>query len=210
MEWRRVHVPMLAVILLLTACSRRHEEGSSNEPVNVAPDSAGTSSGSTVAADSPGPHVNDPAVINFAGFGPAKFGANEEAVRMAWGQPLTTGSGAEGSPCRLLAMDPQPDNGRGIWFMLDDGLFVRYDVDVPLHVAPGNIVVGDSADAVRAAFAGRIEERPLKYVEGGKELIVSPPDGRESRLVFEVGVDGKVMNWRIGMPPQVFYVEGCG
>ena len=131
-------------------------------------------------------------------------------MRTAWGHPLTTGSGAEGSPCRILAMDPPPVNGRGIWFMLDDGLFVRYDVDVPLHVAPGNIVVGDSADAVRAAFAGRIEERPLKYVEGGKELIVSPPDGGESRLVFEVGVDGKVMNWRIGVPPQVFYVEGCG
>jgi len=204
MNWRPARAAVLAVMLLSSACARRHEDQS----IKGSPSPAGTAAQQSTAV--PGKQVNDPAVINFAGFGPAKFGANEEALRMAWGRPLTAGPSDEGSPCRILAMDPPPENGRGIWFMLDDGLFVRYDVEAPLYAAPGDIVVGDTADAVRAAFKGHIEEQPHKYIEGGKVLVVSPPDGGESRLVFEIGADGKVMNWRIGVPPQVFYVEGCG
>ena len=129
---------------------------------------------------------------------------------MAWGYPLVSGKPAAGSTCYYLAMDPPPDNGRGIRFMMEEGKFVRYDVDVPLHVAPGNFVVGDDGDAVRKAFAGRVDDQPHKYVEGGRTLTISAPDGGAARLVFEIGAAGKISNWRIGVPPQVYYVEGCG
>ena len=155
-------------------------------------------------------HKNDPTVVNFAGFGPAHFGDDEEHVRMAWGYPLVSGKPAAGSTCYYLAMDPAPENGRGIRFMMEEGKFVRYDVDMPLHVAPGDIVVGDDVEAVRKAFAGRIDEQPHKYVEGGRTLTVSAPDGGAAKLVFEIDAAGKISNWRIGVPPQVYYVEGCG
>src|SRR5262245_17480498 len=125
---------------------------------------------------------NDPAVINFAGFGPAHFGADEEHVRMAWGRPLASGTPAEGSTCYFLGMDPPPENGRGIRFMIEDGKFVRYDVDVPLEVAPGDIVVGDAADTVRKAYAGRVEDYPHKYIANGRTLTVASPDGGKSKL----------------------------
>ena len=203
----------LAWILMLVAaasgCSKRDADSGSAD--NAAPPAA-----TEPATAEPAPPaaaasaVNDPAVINFAGFGPAQFGANEEAVRMAWGHPLVASEMVEGSACQILSMDPPPADGRGIWFMIEDGKFVRYDVDVPLHAAPGDIVVGGSADKVRTAHAGRLEEQPHKYIEGGKVLIVTPAEGGDARLVFEIGADGNVLNWRIGVPPQVLYVEGCG
>jgi hypothetical protein len=186
-----------------SGCSPR-ESPQSAAPADAPPASVSQPS---VAA---GAHKNDPAVVNFAGFGPAHFGDDEEHVRMAWGYPLVSGKPAAGSTCYYLAMDPPPDNGRGIRFMMDEGKFVRYDVDVPLHVAPGDVIVGDDGDVVRKAFAGRVDDQPHKYIEGGRTLTVSAPDGGAARLVFEIDAAGKISNWRIGVPPQVHYVEGCG
>jgi hypothetical protein len=155
------------------------------------------------------PPRNDAAVINFEGFGPAHFGDNEEAVRVSWGRPLKASKPAPGATCYYLVQDPQPEGAAGIAFMLEDGRFVRYDVDVPLQVAPGDIVVGDTVEKVSAAHAGHSEEQPHKYVEGAKNLIVTPPAGGTARLVFEISPQGRVERWRIGLPPQIFYVEGC-
>jgi len=202
----RVRVlPLLLSITLCVACAKQEPavDSATTQQDKAAPEAAHAAPPTTALK-------NDPDVINFAGFGPAKFGSHEEAVRMAWGYPLVSSGSAEGSTCRYLAMDPPPDNSRGIWFMLEDDKFVRYDVETPMHAAPGDIVVGNSADDVRAAHAGRIEEQAHKYLEGGKVLIVTPPEGGGARLVFEIAADGKVINWRIGMPPQVYYVEGCG
>ena len=52
-------------------------------------------------------------------------------------------------------------------------------------------------------------EQPHKYVEGGKVLVVAPADGGEARLVFETDAEGRITSWRIGLEPQVHYVEGC-
>ena len=204
-----------------TGCSSRKEPESAASPPPTAANSSAAAgqapapsdaAASAGAAAEPalGAHKNDPAVVNFAGFGPAHFGDDEEHVRMAWGYPLVSGKPAAGSTCYYLAMDPPPENGRGIRFMMEEGKFVRYDVDVPLHVAPGDIVVGDDGEAVRKAFAGRIDEQPHKYVEGGRTLTVSALYGGAAKLVFEIDAAGKVGNWRIGVPPQVYYVEGCG
>ena len=43
----------------------------------------------------------------------------------------------------------------------------------------------------------------------GRWLVVRPADGGEARLVFETGVDGVITSWRVGLEPQVHYVEGC-
>jgi hypothetical protein len=205
-----MRVSALAMVLSLSACSSPTPDPEPRvEPAPVNEPTAETGTEAEAGAEVPSA-VNDPAVFNFEGFGPAKFGVDEEQVRMAWGRPLEAGVPAEGATCYRLFMDPKPEGGQGISFMFEDGGFVRYDVDVPLHVAPGDFTVGASADAVLAAFEGRVEEQPHKYVEGGSNLIVSPEDGGEGRLVFEVDAEGVVTAWRIGVPPQVHYVEGCG
>jgi hypothetical protein len=181
------------------------------EPVTPAPPPVATPAPAPAPTAAPDASAkNDPAVINFEGFGPAKFGADEEAVRQSWGRPLTAGKPAEGATCYQLRMDPAPDKGFGISFLFEDGGFARYDVDSPAHVAPGDIVVGAKADEVKAKFAGRVEEQPAKYVEGGKVLVVKPENDGDARLMFDVDATGVVTSWHIGRPPQVYYVEGCG
>ena len=56
-------------------------------------------------------------------------------------------------------------------------------------------------------YPDRIEAMPHKYVEGAQTLRVAEGD---RALVFETDVAGRVTEWRIGTPPQVDYVEGCG
>lgn len=205
-----LRVTALAVVFSLSACSNPTpdpEPRVAAEPVEA----PATEPVVDQAADAASAAVvNHPDVINFEGFGPAKFGADEEQVRMSWGYPLEAGTPAEGATCYRLFMDPKPEDGQGISFMFEEGAFVRYDVDVPLHVAPGDFRVGDGAQDVLARFEGRVEDQPHKYVEGGRNLIVSPEDGSDARLVFEVDAQGVVTAWRIGVPPQVHYVEGCG
>jgi len=202
-----MRVSACAIVLSLSACSNPTPDPEPRiEPAPV--------EDPAVAAGPPESELpeagNDPYVINFEGFGPAKFGVDEEQVRMAWGRPLEAGVPAEGATCYRLFMDPKPQDGQGISFMFEDGGFVRYDVDVPLHVAPGDIRVGDGMQAVVAAFEGAVETQNHKYVEGAFNLIVSPPDGGDHRLVFETDAAGIITAWRIGVPPQVHYVEGCG
>ena len=75
--------------------------------------------------------------------------------------------------------------------------------------APRGLQVGSSAQQIRATYPGRFEEQPNKYVEGATDFIVTPYIDSEARMVFETDPDGVVTRWRIGVPPAVFYVEGC-
>ena len=204
-----IKLPVLSValVLALTACGPRETAPAPAAPADATA-AVPTPTPAPVAAVAAG--KNDPAVINFAGFGPATFGTDEEHVRQAWGRPLVAGTPAEGSSCYLLTMDPAPEPGKGIRFLFEDGGFARYEINDAQFAAPGDIVVGAQASDVMTKFAGRITEQPAKYLEGAKTLIVTPEDGGDARLMFDVDPAGIVTAWRIGMPPQIYYVEGCG
>ena len=152
----------------------------------------------------------DERIINFGGYATARFNDGAEAVRRAFGAPLAaTPPPASPQDCHYLMTRARGADGFGLAFMMEGGKFVRYDVDSRSIVAPGGLAVGSSADDVRAAFADRISEQPHKYVEGAQVLVVRPAEGGEARLVFETDADGIVTSWRIGLEPQVHYVEGC-
>jgi hypothetical protein len=93
--------------------------------------------------------------------------------------------------------------------MFEDGRFVRYSVESATMAAPGGGRVGMDAGQVAALYPGRVAERPHKYVEGGKYLRIPAAADSGGVLLFEVGADGVVDEWRLGLPPQVDYVEGC-
>lgn len=145
---------------------------------------------------------------SFNGFGPAQFGSDEESVRMSWGRPLIASKPAKGSSCYQVHPDTKAMQ-RPISFMIEEGQFVRYDVYDRGYTAPGNIKVGDSSTAIMQAYAGNVHDQPHKYAEGARTLIVTPPHAPKTRLIFETDANDKVTEWRIGMPPQVYYVEGC-
>ncbi len=191
---------------LLSACDKPKE--SATEPTAQPSNNTDVAPNASPAIESPVKN-NDPEVINFEGFGPAKFGDNEESVRMSWGRPLNASKPAVGATCYYLYLDPKPENHQEIAFMFEDGKFVRYDVGDQKWVAPGNIVVGDTMEKVLQAHAGHIQNQPHKYIEGAHTLVVTPLEKSNASLIFEIDANNIVINWRIGVSPQVYYVEGC-
>jgi len=145
--------------------------------------------------------------ITFNGFGPAHWGASNEQVRQAWGKDLE-GAPTEANGCYYLFPQPRSEGGYRIAFMLESSKFSRLDVRVPEIVAPGGGKVGmDKAELHRLYPA--ITEQKHKYVEGALNLRATDPQGGPGVIVFELDPSGKATAWRVGVPPQVDYVEGC-
>ena len=148
--------------------------------------------------------------ISFAGFGAARFGATVQAVREAWGHDLDATPADEPGGCHYLLPQSRPErSGYGVGFMFEGGRFVRVDVDSTDIVAPGGGRIGMSAAEIGGLYQGPIDRQPHKYVDGGRYLRITDPAGGDSVLVFETDADGRVAGWRVGVPPQVDYVEGC-
>ena len=200
-------IPALALLLLaLSACKA---ERSAQEDASAAP--AQTPPMDQPAEDVPpatAPVATAPAPVpgTYEGYGKTRFGMGADAVKQSWDGELD-GAPGEGTTCYYLR--PKQADGQG-WpaLMFEEGKFVRYDVETIADVAPGGGQIGMSADDIKAAYAGRVEEQPHKYVEGGKNLRIKSADGATA-IVFEVDAAGKVTAWHVGVPPQVDYVEGC-
>lgn len=202
---------LLALVLLLGGCSRPPTAGEpaapdlavdpdgGDEPAEDVPPATAPHAAGALAATAP----------DLAAGLPAPLGADAQALRDGWGRPLEGGpDAADAAACHYLFTDPGRAEGFGQAFMLEGGRFVRMDVDDAALAAPGGGRVGMDAAAVAALYPGRVEQQPHKYVEGARILRVTG-DG-EAVLVFATDAAGVVRSWRVGLPPQVDYVEGCG
>jgi hypothetical protein len=148
-----------------------------------------------------------PGAIAFDGFGPAKWGATEEQVRQAWGKDLE-GAPSEPNGCYYLFPEAPTTKGYRFAFMLEGGKFSRIDVRTPDIVAPGGGKVGMDRAALQGAYPGLVEQRD-KYDENARNLRGADPKGGAGVVIFHLDGAGKVTEWRVGVPPQVDYVEGC-
>lgn len=193
---------LLAAALGLALCAC--EKPAPNEDPTAASGNAAESQASSSAPGS----MPAAGAITFEGFGPASFGADQEQVRIAWGRDLgQLPPDPEG--CYYLMPRPMPPGGYRIAFMIEGGRFSRMDVRASDIVAPGGGRTGMSAGEIEALYPGRIEERPHKYIEDGQYLRIRDESGGNGVLLFATDGDGNVTEWRIGVPPQVDYVEGC-
>lgn len=148
--------------------------------------------------------------ISFAGFGAARFGATEQMVRDAWGNGLEATPADEPGGCHYLLPQSRPErSGYGIGFMFEGDRFVRIDVDSGDIAAPGGGRIGMSTAEIGALYQGPIDRQPHKYVDGGRYMRITDPAGGDGVLLFETDAGGRVSEWRVGVPPQVDYVEGC-
>lgn len=181
--------------VLLAAC-QQHEQAT--------PAAAATapSPASTAAAAGRGDALQ---MASWRGYGDLRFGMDEAAVGKAWGGDLAGGA-TEGSDCAMLT----PKSAKRppeLSFMLEHGRFVRYDVRGDRETAPGGARVGMDKARVLALYGDKVMESPAKYDAGASTLRVEGSDG--GVLVLDIGADGKVTAWRVGVPPQIDYVEGC-
>ncbi|MDR6991803.1 lectin [Luteimonas sp. 3794] len=210
---RLTALPAIAVLsLALAACQR---DAPSAAPPTAAP--ALPAGSASVVLDQPDAHATGTrapqvvdGVVTFEGFGPARFGTDQEQVRIAWGHDLGDAQPSEPGGCYYLSPQPPRTDDGTPGFMIEGDRFARIDVGNPGYTAPGGGKVGMSRAEIEQLYADRVEAAPHKYVEGAQTLRVTDPEGGASVLVFETDAEGRVTAWRIGVPPQVDYVERCG
>lgn len=204
------------LLVALGACAKApapaSDAGADPAPVSAAPaapiDQPAADMPPATAAAATAPQVAPSSGLErMDGYGDLRFGMSAAEAKQAWGGELSGTPAADGG-CYFLSPKwvkvPSELN-----FMVEGDRFVRYATTLEKGTAPGGGTVGMPTGVVKALYGARLTAMPHKYVEGGQNLIVADPAGGASKLIFETGKDGVVTAWRVGVPPQVDYVEGC-
>ncbi|MCH6482436.1 MULTISPECIES: lectin [unclassified Pseudoxanthomonas] len=201
-------LPIVMVVTLLSACQREEARAPAVEPQTTA------TSTPMAEAPAPTPAVDDTAApagpvsqASFLGYGDMKLGSTIEEARAAWGGELN-GAPMEGTTCHYL-WPKWITRPADFAFMMEEGKFVRYDVGTDKETAPGGGKVGMSVDELQKLYGGALKASPHKYTQGGQYLAMDAGDVAPTQLIFEADANGKVTAWRVGLSPQVAYVEGC-
>lgn len=200
---------LLALAISVAACA--DAERTADAGVEVASDALGAIEPST---EPPGAAAAIPPSgdSRMDGFGSLDFGLSADEAREDWnGNPLeSAGPVDDPMACHQLVPAGQANPGE-LSFMFEDDLFVRYSVGTDAFTAPGGGRVGMDQAALEGLYGKGLESMRHKYIEGGT-MLMSQEDGGSlpSRLAFELDAEGRVVAWRVGLAPQVGYVEGCG
>ena len=201
-------LPLVMAVTLLSACQRDPAAAPATEPQTTATATPmAEAPAPTPAADDTAAPAGPVSQASFLGYGDMKLGSTGEEARAAWGGELN-GAPMEGTTCHYL-WPKWITRPADFAFMMEDGRFVRYDVGTDKETAPGGGKVGMSVEELQKLYGGALKASPHKYTQGGQYLSMDAGDVAPTRLVFEVDAAGKVTSWRVGLSPQVEYVEGC-
>jgi len=201
-------LPLVMAVTLLSACQRDPAAAPATEPQTTATATPmAEAPAPTPAADDTAAPAGPVSQASFLGYGDMKLGSTVDEARAAWGGELN-GAPMEGTTCHYL-WPKWISRPADFAFMMEDGRFVRYDVGTDKETAPGGGKVGMSVEELQKLYGGALKASPHKYTQGGQYLSMDAGDVAPTRLVFEVYAAGKVTSWRVGLSPQVEYVEGC-
>ena len=201
-------LPLVMAVTLLSACQRDPAVAPATEPQTTATATPmAEAPAPTPAADDTAAPAGPVSQASFLGYGDMKLGGTVDEARAAWGGELN-GAPMEGTTCHYL-WPKWITRPADFAFMMEDGRFVRYDVGTDKETAPGGGKVGMSVEELQKLYGGALKASPHKYTQGGQYLSMDAGDVAPTRLVFEVDAAGKVTSWRVGLSPQVEYVEGC-
>ena len=201
-------LPLVMAVTLLSACQRDPAAAPATEPQTTATATPmAEAPAPTPAADDTAAPAGPVSQASFLGYGDMKLGSTVDEARAAWGGELN-GAPMEGTTCHYL-WPKWISRPADFAFMMEDGKFVRYDVGTDKETAPGGGKVGMSVEELQKLYGGALKASPHKYTQGGQYLSMDAGDVAPTRLVFEVDAAGKVTSWRVGLSPQVEYVEGC-
>ena len=201
-------LPLVMAVTLLSACQRDPAAAPATEPQTTATATPmAEAPAPTPAADDTAAPAGPVSQASFLGYGDMKLGGTVDEARAAWGGELN-GAPMEGTTCHYL-WPKWISRPADFAFMMEEGRFVRYDVGTDKETAPGGGKVGMSVEELQKLYGGALKGAPHKYTQGGQYLSMDAGDVAPTRLVFEVDAAGKVTSWRVGLSPQVEYVEGC-
>ena len=175
------------------------------------------------AAEAPATPAAAPADANAltaAGFGPLRIGMTKAEVEAALGpdsDPASVG-GAEPEVCDQWRPERAPD---GLLVMIQEGVLTRISVAAPSTLKTDRgFGVGDTAEAIKAAYGAQAVSQPHKYSAAPAEDIfvwasggpanpdawVQNPAARGVR--YEIDGEGRVGIVHVG-GPSIQLVEGC-
>jgi hypothetical protein len=213
----RTFVPLL-LFVAITGCTRESAPAPADRapvdaraavPAPAAPPATPEPAAPPATPDAPAPDT-DAGLASFTGYGDMKFGIAAADMARAWGGELATVGKEYNDACYFMtptwAKVPAELN-----FMIGNGRFARVGTESAKLVAPGGGRIGMERSAIEKLYPGRIEAQPHKYTDG-EYLRIRDPAGGTGVLIFETdakGAAGKVTEWRVGVPPEVDYVEGC-
>lgn len=218
-------LPIALSVALLAACGGDPAPADA-QPAAPVSDQAGTGAESDPGvspATTPPPGLPEPAEnsdvppastpdgsdaqASFSGYGDVRFGTAAADMEQAWGGELREVGKADNDTCYYMTPTwvaaPADFN-----FMIGDGKFARFGTESAKFVAPGGGRVGMSQAEIERLYPGRVELQPHKYGDG-KYLRIKDAGGSNAVLIFETTEKGLVEEFRIGVPPEVDYVEGC-
>ncbi|MCY7354722.1 MAG: lectin [Lysobacter sp.] len=210
----KLTIPALALLTLaLSACNDRAPTTDDaatppvvDQPAEDMPPATAPTPPATDPMQPATPPVADAGDSRFDGYGDMRFGMSAEEAKKAWGGELNGAPGA-GEVCYFLS-PKWVKTPAEFAFMVENDKFVRYSTESSKFVAPGGGKIGMTADEIKQLYSGRVEEQNHKYEQGGKYLRVKDTAG-SGVVLFETNAAGTVDEWRVGVPPQVDYVEGC-
>jgi len=161
----------------------------------------------------------DTNALSAEGWGPLRIGMTLAEVTAALGpdaNPNAVG-GADPEQCDQFRPERAPE---GMLLMLERGVLTRISIgrENTLKTDRG-FGLGDSAEAIKAAYGANAVVTPHRYSEAPAEYIAAwtslqpavgeyVQDANARGIVYEVGSDGRVQSIHAG-GPSIQYVEGC-
>ena len=146
-------------------------------------------------------------MATFAGYGDVKFGTLAADMGKAWGGELKEVGKDYNASCYFMTpawvKTPAEFN-----FMISEGKFARFGTESAKYAAPGGGKVGMREAQLQALYNHALKASPHKYTDG-KYLSIAASGVAPTKLVFETDAQGIVTEWRVGLLPEVDYVEGC-
>ncbi|HYD29086.1 hypothetical protein [Brevundimonas sp.] len=200
----RLATTAAASLLLLAAC---------NSPESTkAPEAEAPAASATPAVDAN--------ALTADGFGVLRIGMTKAEVDAALGpdsDPEAVG-GAEPEVCDQWRPERAPD---GLLVMVQDGVLTRISVSAPSTLKTDRgFGVGDTAQAIKAAYGGAAVSQPHKYSPAPAEDIFvwasggpATPDAWVENAAargvrYEIDSQGRVGAIHVG-GPAIQFVEGC-
>ena len=205
---------VIAVALVTAACKPQTEPqvtapAESATPIAVEP-TAPVEQPASAPAPASGQVAETPSsvekqnVLTFAGYSGIKLGMAEAEFLKS----------QQGNIRQIERLDPEPDACHYAFMKSPDGMLVMLENRKVMRIGSMKslenslgINPGDDMAAVKTKFPAA-ERSQHAYVEAAHELTIWDP-ARKAAFLVEGNDKGKVESVRVGLPPNVHYVEGC-
>ncbi|MGJ8537023.1 MAG: hypothetical protein ACSHW2_07695 [Parasphingopyxis sp.] len=196
-------VGMTAALALFAGCA---ETGGQEEDSGAAVD--GQEAGTPATED----------ILSAEGWGPLRIGMSRDEVVAAVGGPADPD--AMGSPePEFCDQFPPAQAPTGMFVMIENGILTSISLSAGSTLqTPEGLSVGDSADAVRAAYGDRLDALTHNYIGPPAEYLTvwstgeitenGTSDENARGIRYETNADGVIELIHAG-GPSIQYVEGC-